>query len=47
MEATMDKDITIEISIGENGDIPEHEGYYYTIDDAIEALIKMKEVIRE
>lgn len=38
----MNKEITIEISIGENGDMPEHEGYYYTFEDALEALYKLK-----
>lgn len=38
----MDK-ITIEISIGLNDELPEHEGYYYDFDDAIEELFKLKE----
>lgn len=43
-----DHHLKIEISIAwDDEDEYEHEGYYYTIDDAIEALISLKEMEKE
>ena len=48
LKTRKDHHLKIEISIAwDDEDDYEHEGYYHTIDDAIKALISLKEMEKE
>lgn len=48
LKTRKDHHLEIEISIAwDDEDEYEHEGYYHTIDDAIEALISLKKMEKE
>lgn len=48
MKSRKDHHLEIEISIAwDDEDEYEHEGYYYTIDDAIGALINLKKMEKD